>query len=85
MPARARRVVAVAAILLLSGINYFGVRAGGAVQTALTAIKVAAVVGLALLLLASPAAAPAGGPTVPVTTSGMLLAIGAGLFAFATA
>src|SRR5882762_4522239 len=38
------RAVAVAAILLLSGINYLGVKPGSAVQVVLTAVKVSAVV-----------------------------------------
>src|SRR5205823_7765674 len=37
------RVAAVAAIVLLSAVNYVGVRQGSALQTAFTAIKVGAV------------------------------------------
>lgn len=38
------RGVAVAAVLVLSGVNYFGVRQGSAVQATLTSIKVLAIV-----------------------------------------
>ncbi len=38
------RLVAIAAIVILSAVNYVGVRTGSAVQTALTVIKVAALV-----------------------------------------
>src|SRR5215217_6292550 len=53
------RLTAVGGILTLSVINYFGVRPGSAVQTALTIAKVAAILGLLLLLLG------AGTPQLP--------------------
>src|SRR5579872_4948801 len=40
------RIVAVGGILVLSAINYVGVRPGSAVQTALTITKIAAIAGL---------------------------------------
>src|SRR3954469_3032190 len=50
------RLVAIAAIALFSAVNYIGVRHGTTVQTAFTALKVAAVVLIALAgLLASTA------------------------------
>ena len=45
------RLTAVGAIMLLSVINYFGVRPGSAVQTGLTIAKIAAILGLLALLL----------------------------------
>ncbi len=44
-----QRGAAVAAIVLFTAINYVGVREGGYVQSLLTGIKVAAIVGLVLL------------------------------------
>jgi APA family basic amino acid/polyamine antiporter len=78
-----QRAVAAAAIVVLSAVNYVGVRQGSALQTALTIAKVAAVVAVIV-------AAFALGPSVPVrltvsegaTTRGVLLAVAAGLFAF---
>ena len=41
---RGIRVIAVGAIVIISAINYFGVRRGSAVQTLFTAVKILAVV-----------------------------------------
>jgi APA family basic amino acid/polyamine antiporter len=79
------RVTAVAAILLLSLINYLGVRLGSRVQTAFTAVKVLAVAGIiAAGTLLAPATPETGsGAFVFFFDSGdFLLAVGAGLFAF---
>ena len=46
------RVIGVAAVLLLSGINYFGVKQGSVVQTTLTIIKLSAIAGITLLAFA---------------------------------
>jgi basic amino acid/polyamine antiporter, APA family len=75
------RLTAVGGILVLSAINYCGVRPGSAVQTALTMAKVAAIAGLFTLLLA------AGTLRVPEVRSSIeagafLRALVAGLFAF---
>ena len=75
------RLTAIGAIVVLSAVNYVGVKPGTAVQTALTVIKVAAVVGLLVLLLV------AGTPRLPSTASAIgpgafLRALVAGLFAF---
>src|SRR5436309_3388905 len=43
------RTVAIAAILLLSAINYVGVKLGGALQVALTAMKLAAILLMVVL------------------------------------
>jgi APA family basic amino acid/polyamine antiporter len=83
----AGRAVAVAVILLLSAVNYAGVRHGTRLQTLFTGGKllaVAAIVGLGFALggrvprhFVGPSA---GGPTV--TPGGFLLAMVAGLFAY---
>src|SRR5262245_27823541 len=75
------RLTAVGGILVLSAVNYLGVRPGSALQTALTIAKVAAIVMLLVLLLA------AGTPRVPESVGafqagGFLRALVAGLFAF---
>jgi APA family basic amino acid/polyamine antiporter len=77
------RLVAAAAVIVLSVVNYVGVRQGSGLQTALTIAKVAAVmVVIAAAFVVGPRVAVA--PPVPASTSagGFLLAIGAGLFAF---
>lgn len=84
------RAVAIGAIVVLSGVNYLGVSLGSRVQTALTAVKVAAVaaiiaIGVAVPLSVSSAPAAVDPPVtaaVDVTLTGFLLAVSAGLFAF---
>jgi APA family basic amino acid/polyamine antiporter len=79
------RVVAVGAIVVLSAVNFLGVRFGAGVQTAFTAVKVAAV---ALIIsagaLIDPASPPVAGAAAapPFGAGDFLLAVGAGLFAF---
>jgi APA family basic amino acid/polyamine antiporter len=75
------RLVAVAGIVVLSVINYAGVRPGSTVQTALTITKIAAIGVLLILLFA------AGTPHLPAAAGsieprGFLRALVAGLFAF---
>jgi basic amino acid/polyamine antiporter, APA family len=75
------RLTAVGGILMLSAVNYLGVRPGSALQTGLTMAKVAAILVLLVLLLAT------GTPRVPegvaaVEAGGFLRALVAGLFAF---
>ncbi|MEP6783692.1 MAG: amino acid permease [Acidobacteriota bacterium] len=79
----ASRLVAVAAILVLSAINYVGVTAGGRVQTVVTAAKVVAVFAIIILgwLLSGPEpVSPT--PASAIGAANFLLAVGAGLFAF---
>jgi APA family basic amino acid/polyamine antiporter len=78
------RVVAIGAILVLSAVNYVGVRFGGRVQTAFTVVKVLAVLAIIVLGWAlsgdvPPASAAA---LAPVTLTNFSLAVAAGLFAF---
>ncbi len=78
-----QRAVAIGAVLALSAVNYFGVRAGSRVQTTLTVVKVAAILGIVALAFGV-------GPRIPVppihdarfALPGFVLAVGAGVFAF---
>src|SRR5262245_61907837 len=75
------RLTAVGGILVLTAINYVGVRPGSAVQTGLTILKIAAIAVLLVLLLGlgtvrAPEAAGA------ITASGFFRGLVAGLFAF---
>lgn len=83
-----QQLTAAAVIVLISAINYVGVRAGTAVQTAITGAKLGAI---ALLLVGGVALAGAGGgdswqigaadlAAVPIDR--LLLGVSAGLFAF---
>ena len=83
------RLVAIAAILVLSGINYLGVKQGSALQTIFTLGKVIAIVAiLVLVVVLSPpslvrqaaATQAAAGPGISVGK--FALAVAAGLFAF---
>jgi APA family basic amino acid/polyamine antiporter len=83
----ALKVVAAGAIVVLSIVNYVGVRFGSGLQAAFTAVKVIAVAGIILAgwLIDPRLPAQAAVPAAPLATTGFgdfLLAIGAGLFAF---
>jgi APA family basic amino acid/polyamine antiporter len=75
------RLTAVGGILVLSAINYFGVRPGSAVQTALTIAKVAAILALLALLFGTASLHLPEAPTV-FAPGAFLQALVAGLFAF---
>jgi APA family basic amino acid/polyamine antiporter len=79
-----QRAVAVAAILLLSAVNYVGARFGGHVQTAFTIVKVLAVAAIIVLgfVLSDGRLAPAEPVGGDVTAANFFLAVGAGLFAY---
>jgi len=78
-----QRLTAVGLILLLSAVNYAGVRHGGRVQNIFTAAKVGAIALIVIAGLfwsgAAPAAQEAAGD---VTARGFILAMAAGLFAY---
>lgn len=77
------RAVAIASVLLLSLINYFGVRAGSGVHTAFTMAKLAAIaVILAAVVILAPSQAPPAVAAEPHGVREFLLGISAGLFAF---
>jgi APA family basic amino acid/polyamine antiporter len=75
------RLTAVGGIMILSAINYFGVKPGSRVQTGLTIAKVAAIVALLVLLFSTGTPRlPTGGSSIEV--GAFLRALVAGLFAF---
>ena len=80
------RAVAITAIIVLSAINYLGVKFGSGVQAGFTLVKVIAVVTIiAIGFLFHQGAAPAIEPQVieqPVGLASFFLAVGAGLFAY---
>jgi len=92
MDAAGQRLAAVAIILLLSAVNYVGVRHGGLVQNVFTATKVAAIaaiIGAGLFWsgagadgLGTAAGAAATDTVALFTWRGFALAIAAGLFAY---
>ena len=79
------KALAVGVILLLSAVNYLGVRQGGALQALLTAAKVLAIALIfVFVFVAAPSAVPSAAATPPALPGAreFLLAISAGLFAF---
>jgi len=73
------QLAAVLAILVLTAINHFGVRAGATAQHLLTALKIGAMLGLVAFGFLGPAHGPAAVPPLP---SGHLLAgFGVGMIA----
>lgn len=81
---RGLKTVAIAGMLVLSGVNYFGVRQGSALQAALTLLKVLALAGIVAVAFAfgAPVSAADAAPTGPVTGAGIAAALIAGLFAY---
>lgn len=88
---RGMRTVAVVTILAISGVNYFGVRLGGTLQTLFTAGKLLAVVLVLVVGFTVGSHLPAhfqytaaGGvaPSTQIGVQGFLLALVAGLFTF---
>jgi len=61
--AGAARALSIAAVLLLTGANILGVRAGSAVQNALTALKVAGLAGMTAAIFVLPARVSAVAPS----------------------
>ena len=79
------RAAAIASIVLLSILNYFGARQGSVFQTTVTAAKILGIAAMLALIVAygSPAArAHTLAPLAPISARPLILAIGAGLFAF---
>jgi APA family basic amino acid/polyamine antiporter len=78
------QVFALVLILLLGGVNYLGVRVGGDVQVAVTAVKIALIAFLILagLLYAHPAAGAISAPAVPPVFAGFIAALVAALWAY---
>jgi len=77
------RLAAVCVIVVLSAVNYVGVRHGGFVQNVFTAAKVLAIAGIVAAGLAWHGPAPATPVAAgDVSLRGLVLAIAAGLFAY---
>ena len=78
------RIVAIGAIVLLSAVNYMGVRQGSVLQTIVTCGKVLALVLMLAMVFfyGAPAAHPVASPAPAVPLREFVLAISAGLFAF---
>jgi APA family basic amino acid/polyamine antiporter len=80
------RLIAIGAIVVLTAVNYVGVRFGRTVQTTLTIAKVVAVLSMVVLAFALPSHIPTGAVAVsqgePLSARGFALALIAGLFAF---
>jgi APA family basic amino acid/polyamine antiporter len=77
-------ILAVGVIVLLSAVNYFGVKHGGLVQNVFTAAKLAAIVAIIAAGLSWSGAAPAETATQPDAGGGrpFFLAVAAALFAY---
>lgn len=77
------RLTAVAAILVVSSINYLGVRQGSQFQAIVTSAKIAAIALLLGFVVFLGHAAPASTAVpAPVTVNGFILGVSAALFAF---
>ncbi|HTX39179.1 MAG TPA: amino acid permease [Bryobacteraceae bacterium] len=77
------QLLAMALILALAGLNYFGVKLGGEVQVAVTGIKVALIFFIIVAGLSfGKAHAVAAGVTVPLTGAGFFAALVAALWAY---
>jgi len=80
------RAAAVGAIVVLSAVNYFGVRHASALQTFFTGIKLLAVLAIVVLgvwfVATQEAVAAVPSPATPITTSAFVQAMIAGLFAY---
>jgi APA family basic amino acid/polyamine antiporter len=79
------QVFALVLILLLGGVNYLGVRIGGDVQVAVTALKIALIAFLILagLLYAHPVSGPVSAPApLPPAFAGFIAALVGALWAY---
>lgn len=76
------RAVAIATILLLSAVNYIGVRQGSRLQTAVTIAKLAGILFLLAVVVIGGHGDVHVTDTAPFGAGGLLLGIGAALFAF---
>jgi APA family basic amino acid/polyamine antiporter len=79
------QILAMALILFLAGVNYFGVKVGGEVQVGVTVVKVALILFIIVAGLIwghRPAEAVAHAATVPLTFAGFFAAMVAALWAY---
>jgi APA family basic amino acid/polyamine antiporter len=78
------RALAVGIIVVLSAVNYVGVRTGGRVQTLFTIVKIAAILALVVagFILGAPVSQPPAPSSAGTELSPFVLAMVAGLFAY---
>jgi amino acid transporter len=77
------QLLAIALILLLGWLNYFGIRLGGNVQIAVTVVKVILIAGIILAGLGfGPAHGPETAPAAPLSSTGFFAALVAALWAY---
>ncbi len=77
------QLLAMALILALAWLNYFGVKVGGNVQVVVTAVKVGLIAGIIVAgVFFGTAHAPAAAPVAPLTTAGFFAALVAALWAY---
>jgi len=77
------QLFAIALILSLGWLNYYGVKLGGNVQVTVTVVKVALIAMIILSgLLLGHAHAPSSGPAAPLTFAGFIAALVAALWAY---
>jgi APA family basic amino acid/polyamine antiporter len=78
------QLLAMALILFLAGVNYFGVKIGGGVQVGVTLVKVGLIGFIVVVGLAwgSAHSAPAAAPPVSLTFAGFFAALVAALWAY---
>ena len=74
------QVMAVAAILVLTAVNHFGLKQGAAVQNLMTVLKIGAILAVAVLGFLVPAKSTLG-LTAPLPASGLLAAFGIAMIA----
>jgi APA family basic amino acid/polyamine antiporter len=74
------QVMAVAAILVLTAVNHFGLRQGAAVQNLMTVLKIGAILAVAVLGFLVPAKSVLG-ITAPLPSGGLLAAFGIAMIA----
>ncbi len=77
------QLLAMALILALAWLNFYGVKVGGDVQVAVTAVKVGLIAAIIVAgLFFGTAHAPAAAPVAPLTTAGFFAALVAALWAY---
>ena len=84
LPLKYGQLLAMALILFLAAVNYFGVKAGGNVQVVMTAVKIAAIAAIigAGLLFRANAPQISQKPLVSFTAAGFFAALVAALWAY---
>jgi basic amino acid/polyamine antiporter, APA family len=77
------QLLAMALILALAWLNYYGVKLGGEVQVTVTAVKVALIAGIIIVGLGfGHAHAPESAPAAALTSAGFFAALAAALWAY---